>query len=143
MSMATKPTTDDEGEWRKYLEAQYGDVWDTDQVQELFEVLGFCQGIVSVKRRSDGADGTMRHTHHPRFYFDFAPYQDPAKVFQSPREAHKEAYPEDFRARKFDGGPEHETVSRKRPDQQKLHGQRKEQKRGQKEGQKAVYEIAW
>lgn len=47
--------------------------WTTEQLKEDFEVLGFMAPLVMVKRRSDGAEGTMEFTHAPRRYFDFRP----------------------------------------------------------------------
>lgn len=53
----------------------YGDgpTWDTKQLQEDFEVLGFAAPYVVVKRRSDGVKGTLMFTHSPRVYFKFEP----------------------------------------------------------------------
>lgn len=56
---------------REALEQQYGDVWDTKQLQELFEVQGFAAPLAVVTRREDGAVGTVMFQHSPRFYFSF------------------------------------------------------------------------
>jgi hypothetical protein len=56
---------------REYLEAKYGQVWDTSQMQEDFEPLGFAAPFIVVRRRSDGAKGTLTFQHSPRLYFDF------------------------------------------------------------------------
>jgi hypothetical protein len=45
--------------------------WDTQQLQEDFEVLGFLAPFVVVKRRSDGKKGTLEFKHSPRVYFGF------------------------------------------------------------------------
>lgn len=45
--------------------------WDTQELQRDFEVLGFMAPVVAVKRKSDGAKGSLKFTHHPRFYFNF------------------------------------------------------------------------
>jgi hypothetical protein len=45
--------------------------WDTDQLREEFEVIGFLAPFVVVKRKSDGVKGSMEFTHSPRFYFNF------------------------------------------------------------------------
>lgn len=45
--------------------------WDTDQLREQFEVLGFMAPYVVVKRKKDGARGSMMFTHNPRWYFNF------------------------------------------------------------------------
>lgn len=58
---------------RQRLEALYGKVWDTQQLQDEFEVLGFCAPFVMVRRKADGLKGTLEFQHHPRFYYDFQP----------------------------------------------------------------------
>ncbi len=56
---------------RPRLEAHYGKVWDTQQLREEFEVLGFCAPFVMVRRKADGVKGTLEFQHHPRYYYDF------------------------------------------------------------------------
>ncbi len=56
---------------RQRLEAQYGQVWDTAQLSEEFEVLDFMAPYVVVRRRSDGRKGSLEFQHNPRFYFNF------------------------------------------------------------------------
>lgn len=56
---------------REALEARYGQVWDTDQLREEFEVTGFLAPFVSVMRRSDGQKGIMMFQHGPRYYYAF------------------------------------------------------------------------
>lgn len=56
---------------REALEAQYGQVWDTTELQEAFVVMGFMAPLVAVQRKSDGAKGSLEFQHSPRFYFDF------------------------------------------------------------------------
>jgi len=56
---------------REALEAQYGEVWDTQQLQELFTVHAFAAPFVEVTRKADGAHGAVEFQHHPRFYFSF------------------------------------------------------------------------
>ena len=56
---------------REALEAQYGQVWDTDQLRADFEVVGFTAPLVVVRRRSDGRKGSLEFQHSPRFYFNF------------------------------------------------------------------------
>ena len=63
--------SDDKDTERARLEAIYGEVYDTDQVRENFEVLGFMAPFVVVKRRVDGKKGSMEFQHMPRFYFNF------------------------------------------------------------------------
>jgi hypothetical protein len=52
-------------------EAYDGPTWDTGEMQEEFEVEGFAAPFVVVKRKSDGAKGTLLFTHSPRTYFKF------------------------------------------------------------------------
>ena len=59
---------------REALEAKHGQVWDTDQLCEDFEALGFMAPIVVVRRRSDGRKGSLEFQHSPRFYFNFQPH---------------------------------------------------------------------
>jgi len=56
---------------RTALEAQYGQVWDTTQLQQDFRVLGFLAPYVTVQRIIDGAMGSLEFQHSPRFYFNF------------------------------------------------------------------------
>ena len=56
---------------REALEAKYGHVWDTGQLSDDFEVIGFMAPLVVVRRRADGAKGSLEFQHHPRFYFNF------------------------------------------------------------------------
>lgn len=56
------------------LEAQHGQVWDTDQLVEDFEAIGFMAPLVVVRRRSDRQKGSLEFQHSPRFYFNFVPY---------------------------------------------------------------------
>jgi hypothetical protein len=58
---------------RKRLEDRHGKVWNTDELQEDFKVIGFTSPFVAVERKSDGMTGTLEFTHMPRFYFDFVP----------------------------------------------------------------------
>lgn len=57
---------------REYLEAKRGHVWDTDQLQDEFEVIGFAAPLVVVRRRSDGVNGSMFFQHNPRYYYGFS-----------------------------------------------------------------------
>jgi hypothetical protein len=58
---------------RAALEAKHGHVWDTDQLREEFEVIGFLAPLVVARRKSDGVKGSLMFQHHPRFYFGFQP----------------------------------------------------------------------
>lgn len=57
---------------REQLEAAHGEVWDTKELTDAFEVEGFGAPCVVVRRRSDGVRGTLFFQHRPRLYFDFA-----------------------------------------------------------------------
>jgi len=56
---------------REALEAQHGQVWNTQELGQDFEVLGFAAPLVVVRRRSDGVLGSLFFQHSPRLYFAF------------------------------------------------------------------------
>jgi hypothetical protein len=56
---------------REQVEKLYGQVWTTSELGNDFEVLGFMAPFVVVKRKSDGAKGSLMFQHSPRFYFSF------------------------------------------------------------------------
>lgn len=56
---------------REGLEAKHGQVWDTQQLREDYEVLGFMAPLVVVRRRSDGTKGSLYFQHNPRYYYGF------------------------------------------------------------------------
>jgi hypothetical protein len=60
---------------RTALEAEYGQVWDTDELRKDFEVIGFMAPLVVVRRRSDGVKGSLEFQHSPRFYFNWQPHE--------------------------------------------------------------------
>jgi hypothetical protein len=47
--------------------------WTTDEVRELFDVIGFMAPFVVVIRKSDGVKGSLMFNHDPRVYFNFVP----------------------------------------------------------------------
>jgi hypothetical protein len=57
---------------RAALEAQHGQVWDTQELARDFVVEGFMAPFVVVKRKADGAVGSLMFQHNPRFYFDWS-----------------------------------------------------------------------
>lgn len=59
---------------REALEAANGQVWDTNQLQDEFDVIGFMAPIIAVRRKSDGIKGSLMFQHSPRFYFNFQPH---------------------------------------------------------------------
>ncbi len=56
---------------RETLETDHGQVWDTGQMTEDFDVSGFRAPLVTVTRKTDGAVGSLWFQHHPRFYWGF------------------------------------------------------------------------
>ena len=56
---------------REALEAKHGQVWDTKELGVNFDVLGFMAPYVVVRRKSDGAKGSLQFQHQPRFYYSF------------------------------------------------------------------------
>lgn len=56
---------------REHLEQKHGQVWDTAQLQDDFEVIGFAAPLVAVRRRADGVKGSLMFQGSPRFYFGF------------------------------------------------------------------------
>ena len=59
---------------REALEAQHGQVWDTDQLREEFDVIGFGAPLVVVRRKIDGQKGSLLFQASPRLYFGFEAY---------------------------------------------------------------------
>lgn len=57
---------------RKAMERVYGQVWNTQELQEDFVVSGFMAPFVGVTRKSDNVKGLLMFQDHPRFYFDFS-----------------------------------------------------------------------
>ena len=60
---------------REVLEAKHGQVWDTQELGQDFQVEGFLAPYVIVRRRSDGLRGSLMFQHDPRLYFAFEPYR--------------------------------------------------------------------
>lgn len=50
--------------------------WTTDELREEFEVQGYMAPYVVVKRKSDGAMGSLEFTHSPRLYFGWRKHED-------------------------------------------------------------------
>ena len=44
---------------REALEAEHGQLWDTQQLSQDFEVMGFMAPFVVVRRKSDGRTGSL------------------------------------------------------------------------------------
>ena len=58
---------------REALEQEYDQVWNTRELSQDFEVLGFMAPYVVVRRKSDGVKGSLMFQHDPRLYFSFSP----------------------------------------------------------------------
>jgi hypothetical protein len=58
---------------RERLEQQHGRVWDTQQLQEDFDVLQFAAPLIVVRQKFTGRIGSMFFQHQPRFYWGFKP----------------------------------------------------------------------
>jgi len=56
---------------RDELEKDYGQVWNTKELGDEFEVLGFMAPFCVVRRKSDNTKGSVEFQHMPRFYFNF------------------------------------------------------------------------
>lgn len=73
-------TRDDKGQERSEtdvradLEAKYGQVWNTSELTQDFDVQGFSAPFIVVIRKSDNVKGSMTFCHSPRYYFDFQPH---------------------------------------------------------------------
>jgi len=61
---------------RAALEAQYGQVWTTQELSNDFEVIGFMAPLVVVRRKADGVKGSLEFQHSPRLYFNFSPHTE-------------------------------------------------------------------
>jgi hypothetical protein len=57
---------------REAMEAEHGQVWDTNQLTDDFEVLGFSAPLIVVRRKADGVRGSLYFQHRPRYYFSFS-----------------------------------------------------------------------
>jgi hypothetical protein len=58
---------------RAELERQFGQVWDSDELRRDFQVAGFLDPFVVVRRKADGVGGSLVFQYLPRFYFYFTP----------------------------------------------------------------------
>jgi hypothetical protein len=58
---------------RERLEAEHGQVWDTEEMSADFNVQGFAAPFIIVTRKSDGVKGSLLFQHYPRFYWGFTP----------------------------------------------------------------------
>jgi len=51
--------------------------WNTEQLRQEFDVLGFLAPFIAVVRKADGVKGSMEFCHNPRVYFNFVPDNEP------------------------------------------------------------------
>lgn len=56
---------------KEELEKKHGKVYDTHDLDELYEITGFMAPFIVVRRRSDNTKGTMIFQDQPRYYFSF------------------------------------------------------------------------
>jgi len=56
---------------RKDFEDKYGQVWDTQELQYDYRVVGFGAPYVVVESKKDNKSGTLEFNHSPRFYFNW------------------------------------------------------------------------
>lgn len=56
---------------REQLQAKYGQVWNTAELQIEFDVIGFLAPYAIVRRKADGKTGSVMFRHSPRIYFSF------------------------------------------------------------------------
>jgi hypothetical protein len=61
---------------REALKAQHGQVWNTQELGQDFQIEGFAAPYVVARRKSDGQRGTLMFQHNPRYYFSFEPYRE-------------------------------------------------------------------
>lgn len=65
--IATRPRT------RAELEAEYGEVWDEQELAATFTVTAIIPPTYIVRRKSDGMIGGVVGQPRPRLYFNFRP----------------------------------------------------------------------
>jgi hypothetical protein len=63
--------SDDKATERARLEGIYGQVWDTGELSQDFEVIGFMAPFCVVRRKEDNVKGSIEFQDRPRFYFNF------------------------------------------------------------------------
>ncbi len=63
--------TTEEREKRNELQEEYGQVWDTEQMQKDFDVQSYLSPVTIVIRKFDGVRGTLLFARLPRLYYGF------------------------------------------------------------------------
>lgn len=61
---------------REALQAEHGQVWDTTELSNDFEVIGFLAPFVVAIRKADKVKGSLEFQHRPRYYFNFEPHKE-------------------------------------------------------------------
>ena len=61
---------------REALEAEHGQVWNTEELSQDFEPIGFMAPYIVVRRKSDGKKGSLEFQHQPRFYFSLSLHEN-------------------------------------------------------------------
>lgn len=56
---------------RNALQKEYGQVWDTKELSDDFEVMGFMAPFIGVVRKSDRKKGSLMFQHSPRLYYNW------------------------------------------------------------------------
>ena len=56
---------------REVLEQERGQVWNTQELTQDFNVQGFMAPFVVVTRKEDGVKGMLEFQHNPRYYYGF------------------------------------------------------------------------
>lgn len=65
-----------EGLHRLDLEAKHGEVWDYTELKKAFHVQGHFHPLCIVRRKADGAVGSVYFQDEPRLYWGFEEDQD-------------------------------------------------------------------
>lgn len=56
---------------RAALEEKHGQCWNTQELQQEFEVLGFAAPYIAVRKKINSEKGSMQFQHSPRLYYGF------------------------------------------------------------------------
>ena len=57
----------------KALEAKFGKVWTTQELEQDFVVTAFVGSTVVVRRKADDTVGTLEFTNRPHLFYNFQP----------------------------------------------------------------------
>ena len=56
---------------RQILEQRHGRIWDSRELGQDFQVIGYLAPYVVVRRKADGVRGSLEFQHHQRFHFNW------------------------------------------------------------------------